>query len=112
LITGLPEAIEISSVEVREAVAGSIQVIIDTIKDTLDEVPPDIISDLIDNGVCLAGGGSQLLGLVDRLTDELKLRVWVAEDPMTCVVRGTGMILEDLEHFDEFLVGLDRTGNR
>jgi len=112
LITGLPEAIEISSVEIREAIAGSIQVIIDTIKDTLDEVPPDIISDLIDNGVCLAGGGSQLLGLVDRLTDELKLRVWVAEDPMTCVVRGAGMILEDLDHFDEFLVGLDRTGNR
>ncbi|MBP8856889.1 MAG: rod shape-determining protein [Anaerolineaceae bacterium] len=112
LITGLPEAIEISSVEIREAIAGSIQVIIDTIKDTLDEVPPDIISDLIDNGICLAGGGSQLLGLVDRLTDELKLRVWVAEDPMTCVVRGAGMILEDLDHFDEFLVGLDRTGNR
>ncbi len=112
LITGLPEAIEISSVEIREAIAGSIQVIIDTIKDTLDEVPPDIISDLIDNGVCLAGGGSQLLGLVDRLTDELKLRVWVAEDPMTCVVRGAGMILEDPDHFDEFLVGLDRTGNR
>ena len=112
LITGLPEAIEVSSVEIREAISSSIQVIIDTIKDTLDEVPPDIISDLIDNGVCLAGGGSQLLGLVDRLTDELKLRVWVAEDPMTCVVRGAGMILEDLEHFDEFLVGLDRTGNR
>ncbi len=112
LVTGLPEAVEISSVEVREAIAGSLQVIIDTIKDSMDELPPDIISDLIDNGICLAGGGSQLLGLVDRLTDDLKLRVWVAEDPMTCVVRGTGIVLEDLEHFDEFLVGLDRTGKR
>lgn len=112
LVTGLPEAVEISSVEVREAIAGSIQVIIDTIKDSMDELPPDIISDLIDNGICLAGGGSLLLGFVDRLTDELKLRVWVAEDPMTCVVRGTGIVLEDLEHFDEFLVGLDRSGKR
>ncbi len=112
LVTGLPEALEISSVEIREAIAGSIQVIIDTIKDALDEVPPEIVSDLIDNGVCLSGGGSQLLGLVDRLTDDLKLRAWVAEDPMTCVARGAGMILDDLDHFNEFLVGLDRTGNR
>ncbi len=112
LITGLPEAIEISSVEIREAIAGSIQVIIDTIKDALDEVPPDIISDLMDNGVCLSGGGSQLLGFVDRLTDNLKLRVWVVEDPLTCVARGAGMILENLDSFDQFLVGLDRSGNR
>lgn len=112
LITGLPEAIEVSSVEIREAISGSIQVIVDTIKDALDEVPPDIISDLIDNGVCLSGGGSQLLGLGDRLTNELKLRVWTAEDPLTCVARGCGMILEDLDNFDQFLVGLDRSGNR
>lgn len=112
LISGLPESLEISSVEIREAVSGSVQVIVDTIKDALDEVPPEILSDLIDTGICLAGGGSLLLGLMERLSDELHLRVWVAEDPMTCVARGAGMILEDLDKYDDFLVGLDRGGPR
>ncbi len=112
LVTGLPEAIEISSVEIREALAGSIQVIVDTIKDALDEAPPEVVSDLIETGICLAGGGSQLHGLVDRLSDELKLRTWVADDPMTCVVRGAGMILENFDIFRDFLVPLDRSGSR
>jgi rod shape-determining protein MreB len=112
LITGLPEAIEISSVEIREAMAGSIQVIIDTIKDALDEAPPEILSDLMDMGVCLAGGGSLIQGLVDRLSDELKIRVWMAEDPLTCVARGAGIVLEDLAQYHQFLVGLERSGVR
>lgn len=112
LVTGLPESIEISSVEVRESISGSIQVILDTIKDALDEVPPEIVSDLIESGICLAGGSSQLLGLVERLAEELKLRVWLAEDPMTCVARGAGMILEDLDRYQSFLVGLERNGSR
>jgi rod shape-determining protein MreB len=108
LVTGLPEALEISSVEIREALAGSVQVIIDTIKDALDEAPPEIVADLLETGICLAGGGSQLQGLSDRLTDELHLRVWVAEDPMTCVARGAGMVLEDLDTYGRLLVGLER----
>jgi len=111
LVTGLPEAIEISSVEIREALSGSVQVIVDTIKDALDEVPPEIVSDLLENGVCLAGGGSLLQGLKERLSDELNLRVWIAEDPLTCVARGAGMVLEDLETYIDFLVGLDRSSN-
>ena len=68
LITGLPEAIEISSVEIREALSSSVQVIIETIRDAMDESPPEILSDLMDNGICLAGGTSQLLGppAIDR----------------------------------------------
>jgi rod shape-determining protein MreB len=112
LVTGLPEALEISSVEVREGIAGSVQVIIDTIKDALDEVPPELVADLLETGICLAGGGSQLWGLPERLSDELHLRVWVAEDPMTCVARGAGMILDDLETFRRFLVDTERDGNR
>ena len=112
LVTGLPETLEISSIEIREAVSGSVQVIVETIKDALDEAPPEIVADLIDSGICLAGGSSQLQGLAERLNDELKLRVWVAEDPMTCVARGAGMILEDLETFieNDYLAPLDRTG--
>jgi rod shape-determining protein MreB len=110
LVTGLPEQLEVSSVEIREALSGSVQVIIDTIKDALDEVPPEIVADLLETGICLAGGGSQLLSLSQRLSEELHLRVWVAEDPMTCVARGAGMLLENLdnENYARLLVGLER----
>lgn len=108
LITGLPEAIEISSVEIREALSASIQVIVDTIKDALDESPPEILSDLMDTGICLAGGTAQLQGLADRLANEIRVRVWVAEDPMTCVVRGCAMIFEDVEQYEDLLVGIER----
>jgi rod shape-determining protein MreB and related proteins len=112
LITGLPESIEVSSVEIREAIAGSVQTIVDTIKDALDETPPEIIADLMEMGICLAGGGAQLKGLDRRLTDELRVRVWVAEDPMSCVARGAGMVLEDYEHLSRLLVGLERGSAR
>lgn len=112
LITGLPESIEISSVEMREALAGSVQVIVDTIRDALDEIPPEIVADLMDIGICLAGGGALLQGLSDRLTDELKLRVWVAEDPLTCVARGAGMVFEDFDNLSRYLVGLERGSTR
>ena len=108
LVTGLPGSMEVSSVEIREALAGSVQVIVDTIRDALDEVPPELVSDLLDSGICLAGGGSQLLGIVPRLRDELNLRVWVAEDPMTCVARGAGLVLEDIAAYERYLVDLDR----
>jgi rod shape-determining protein MreB len=107
LVTGLPEELEISSVEIREAISSSVQVIVDTVKDALDEAPPEIVSDLMENGICLAGGGALLLGLRERLTDELNLRVWVAEDPLTCVARGAGMVLDDLEKYSNLLLDIE-----
>lgn len=112
LVTGLPESVEISSVEVREALSGSVQVIVDTIKDALDEIPPEIIVDLMDIGICISGGGALLQGLAERLTDEMNLRVWVAEDPLTCVVRGAGMVLEDFNGLRRYLAGLERGSTR
>ncbi len=112
LVTGLPESIEVSSIEIREALTGSVQVIVETIRDALEEVPPEIVADLMDVGICLAGGGSLLQGLADRLTDELKLRVWVAEDPLTCVARGAGMVFEDFDGLSRYLVGLERGSTR
>ena len=109
LVSGLPEAVEVSSVEIREGLAASVRVIVDTIKDALDEVPPELVADLMEMGICLCGGGSQLQNLADRLTNDLKMRVWIAEDPMTCVVRGTGVVLEDIENSARFLVGLSRS---
>ncbi|MCD4752484.1 MAG: rod shape-determining protein, partial [Anaerolineaceae bacterium] len=111
LVTGLPESLEISSVEIREALASSIKVIIETIKDALDEVPPEIGADLIDTGICLAGGTSQVQGLAERLSDELHLNAWVAEDPMTCVARGAGMVLENLQEYSRMLSSLERSGH-
>jgi len=108
LVTGLPETVEVSSVEIREALANSVQVIVDTVRDTLDEVPPAIVGDLMDLGVCLAGGGGLLNGLDNRLTEDIRLRTWVAEDPLTCVARGAGMIYDDFENLMPYLVGLER----
>jgi rod shape-determining protein MreB len=108
LVSGLPEAIDVSSVEIREALSSSVSVIVKTIRDALDEAPPEIVADLLDTGICLAGGSSQLQNLAQRLTDDLRVRVWVAEDPMTCVARGCGIILEDKDEYESFLVGLER----
>ncbi|MFM8322149.1 MAG: rod shape-determining protein [Chloroflexota bacterium] len=112
LITGLPEAVEISSVEVREAIAGSLQTIIDTIKDALDEAPAEIIADLMESGICLAGGGSLLQSLDRRLMEDLHVRCWVAEDPLSCVARGAGMVLENYDAYKRLLVGLERGSTR
>jgi rod shape-determining protein MreB len=108
LITGLPQEVDISSIEVREALSSSVNIIVDTVKDALDETPPELVADLMEIGVCLAGGGAQLRGLASRLADEIKINVWVAEDAMTCVARGAGKILEDYESLHKVLVGLQR----
>ena len=108
LITGLPQEIDLSSIEIREALAPSVNIIIDTVKDALDETPPELIADLMEIGVALAGGGAQLQGLANRLADEIKMHVWVAEDSMTCVARGAARILEDYQSLHSVLVGLQR----
>jgi rod shape-determining protein MreB len=108
MITGLPGSVEVSSIEIREALSNSVNTIVDTVKQTLDETPPELISDLMESGICMAGGGSLLHGLAERIADEVKLRVWVAEDPMTCVARGAGAVLEDLDNLRKVLVGLQR----
>jgi rod shape-determining protein MreB and related proteins len=110
LLSGLPEAIEVSSVELREATSNSVQIIVDTIKDALDEAPPEIVADLMDMGICMAGGGSLLQGLDERLTNELNIRAWVAEDPMSCVARGAGIALENLDMWKTLFIGLGRDG--
>lgn len=112
LVTGLPEAVEVSSIEMREALSPSVNIIIDTIKDALDETPPSLIADLMESGICMAGGGSKLTGLIERIADEVKLRVWLAEDSQTCVARGAGRILEDYDNLRRLLSGLERGSTR
>ncbi len=108
LVTGLPEAVEISSIEVREALASSVNTIVETIRATLDETPPELVADLMETGICMAGGGSLLQGLVERVADETNIHTWLAEDALTCVARGGEAVLDNLESLREVLVGLER----
>lgn len=108
LVTGLPASVEVSSIEVREALAGSVDILVDTVKDALDDTPPELIADLMESGICMAGGTSQLKGLTERLAEEVNIRVYLAEDAMTCVARGAGRVLEDYNNLRRLLVGLER----
>jgi rod shape-determining protein MreB len=97
LITGLPTEIEVSSVEIREALANPLNQIVDALKTTIDETPPELVSDLMEAGIALAGGGALLGGIAPRLSQETKMRCYVSDDPLTCVVRGAGQVLEELD---------------
>lgn len=108
LITGLPDAIEVSSVEIREALSDNVAVIVSSVKNALDETPPELIADLMENGISLAGGGGLLQGLAERLSEETKIRVYVSDDPLTCVARGAGLVLEDLDKYAKILTGMQR----
>jgi len=107
LVTGLPEAIKVSSIEIRKALSGSVGIIVDLVKDTLDATPPELIADLMETGICLAGGCSMLKGMAERLSEETNMRAWVAQDAMTCVARGAGKVLEELDTLREVLVSTD-----
>ena len=108
LITGLPQATEVSSVEIREALTNPVNTIVATVKETLDDTPPELVADLIEQGIAMAGGASQLQGLAQRLSQETKMRVYVADDPVTCVVRGGGAVLDNLDALQKVLVTAQR----
>ncbi len=108
LVTGLPDAVEVSSVEIREALASPVNLIIEAVRATLDETPPELVADLMEQGIALAGGGSLLQGLPERLSEETRMRVYRAEDPITCVVRGTGVIVADLDRYHKLLATTQR----
>ena len=95
LATGLPKAVEVSTVEIRDALAGTVGAIVDSVRLAVEVTPPELVSDLMFRGICLAGGGALLRGLDQRLQQETKFPVYVAEDPLTSVVRGCGDVLEE-----------------
>lgn len=104
LVTGLPKAITVDSDQIRGALARTVQSIIDAIKMTVEETPPELVADIMDKGIVLAGGGALLKGL-DRLVSlNTKMPVYIADDPLTCVVRGAGLVLEDLDKLKQVLV--------
>lgn len=99
LVTGLPREVVITESDVRQAVAVSISSLVQSIKSVLETTPPEVLSDVMHRGVMVVGGGSLIVGLREMLEDELKMPVYIPEDPLTAVVRGTGIILQ---HFDEY----------
>lgn len=104
--TGLPRSIKVTSVEVREVLAPVTQQIIGAIRDTIEETPPELLADILKHGIVMCGGGSQLVGLDKLIAETTKLPVWVADEPMTCVVRGCGKLLTNRKLLDK--VRLDR----
>ena len=104
LLTGLPRSVEVSSDQIREALEPSIAQIIDAIKETIEETPPELVADIMDQGIVLAGGGALLAGLDRRVAEATQMPVHIADDPLTCVVRGTGRVLEDLDTLERVLV--------
>ena len=97
MIAGVPRTVDISSEEVREALSEPVSAIVDAVRVALERTPPERAADIVDKGIVLAGGGA-LLGNLDMvLREETRLPVMIAEDPMSCVVLGTGRVLDELE---------------
>jgi rod shape-determining protein MreB len=94
--------------EVQEALAESVNAIVEATKLCLEHTPPELSADILDRGIALSGGGALLRGLDERLRRETSLPVIVAEDPLTCVVRGTGKVLEAIHRFQKVLTKVKR----
>jgi rod shape-determining protein MreB len=104
MVTGLPKEMIIDSDQVRKALARSVRQIVDSVKITLEETPPELIADIMDKGVYLAGGGALLRGLDVLISQQTKMPVHISSDPLTAVVRGTGVVLEDIDRLKDILV--------
>jgi rod shape-determining protein MreB len=103
IVAGIPKTVEINAMEVQEALAEPVNSIVEATKLCLERTPPELSADILDRGIVLSGGGALLKGLDERLRRETSLPIIVAEDPLTCVVRGSGRVLEDLNHFQKVL---------
>ena len=97
LATGLPKSVEVSTVELRDALTGSTGAITEAVRQTIEITPPELVADLMNQGIALAGGGALLAGLDRRISQETKFPVYVAEEPLTCVVRGCSEVLEEAD---------------
>ena len=104
LVSSIPKTIVVDSSEIREALSEQIDAIIDAVRQTLEQTPPELAADILDRGIIMTGGGALLRGLDRRLVEETSLPVIVAEDPLTCVVRGTGKVLENIAAYQKILM--------
>ncbi len=95
--TGLPKAVDVSTIELRDALAGAVGQIVESVRSSIEVTPPELVSDLMTHGIALAGGGALLRGLDRRISQETRFPVYVSEDPLLCVVRGAGAIFDEIE---------------
>jgi len=107
LVTGLPRQVIVTDSDIREAIMPSIFSLVDGIKEVLETTPPELLSDIIHRGLVLSGGGALLRGLDVMLQNSLKIPIYVAEDPLTAVARGTGIVLDEFDSFREVLLNTD-----
>lgn len=103
LVAGVPKTMKVTSTQIREALAEPVAVIIEAVRQALEQTPPELASDILDRGIIMTGGGALLRGLDKRLRQETNLPVIVADDPLTCVARGTGKCLESLGQYSKVL---------
>jgi rod shape-determining protein MreB len=103
LISGLPKEVIINGNQIREAISRSLRMIVENIKSTIEITPPELVADIFERGIVLSGGGALLKGLDTLIKQETKIPVHVTDDPLTAVVRGTGIVLDDLENLQEIL---------
>jgi rod shape-determining protein MreB len=104
LVTGLPREVVVTDSDIREAIAHSIQSLIEGSKEVLETTPPEILADIMKRGIYLVGGGALIKGLPELLNQELEIPIYVANEPLTAVARGTGIILEDVEKYKDILL--------
>ncbi len=109
LVTGLPREIVITDADVREAILSSISIIVEAAKEVIETAPPEVVADVMRLGIYLTGGGALLRGLPELLAQEVKVPIHVVDDPLTTVVRGTGIVLEDVSKYSSILVEDDDT---
>ena len=93
--TGLPKSVRISESEIREAISPVTHEIMEAVAETIEETPPELIADIVEHGIVLAGGGAKLRGIDKLFAQELRMPVWITDDPQTAVVRGCGKLLDD-----------------
>jgi rod shape-determining protein MreB len=104
LLNGLPKEILVDDENIREAMSRSVKILVNSIRTTVEQTPPELVADIMEKGIVLAGGGSLLRGLDKLVAKETQMPVRVAEDPLTAVVRGCGVVLEDIDKLQEVLV--------
>lgn len=104
LVTGLPREAIITDVDIREAMYGSISQLVDAIREVLETTPPEVLADIMQKGMIVSGGGALIRNLPQLLEMQLKVPVTVADDPLTAVARGTGVILEHIDTYEDVLV--------
>jgi rod shape-determining protein MreB len=107
LVTGLPRQVIVTDTDIKEAIMPSILSLVEGIKEVLETTPPELLSDIIKNGLVLSGGGAMLRGLDGFLESALKIPVYVAEDSLTAVARGAGVVLDEFETYKEVLLKTD-----